>query len=269
MTMQAADRDIATPNYTGPERRRAGVFGLRFCDIDANEAARHMLTVRRGEAEGAGLFVTPNIQHIALARQDAELQRAMQAAQIVTADGFPVYRYARWRGIALPGRVTGREVIERMFADPAALAGHRCFIVVDSDDTATALTRWMADTAPQAACATRVPPFGFERDVAYCTAMADEMRRFGATLVFLCIGAPKSEIFAHRYRALLPPCWLLCVGQSFRLLLGTTTPPPAILVGLNLEWLWRIVLEPRRMLRRYGPSALGFVLAAVNDLRRR
>jgi N-acetylglucosaminyldiphosphoundecaprenol N-acetyl-beta-D-mannosaminyltransferase len=61
----------------------------------------------------------------------------------------------------------------------------------------------------------------------------------------------------------------LCVGQSFRLLLGTTTPPPAILVGLNLEWLWRIVLEPRRMLRRYGPSALGFVLAAVNDLRRR
>jgi N-acetylglucosaminyldiphosphoundecaprenol N-acetyl-beta-D-mannosaminyltransferase len=61
----------------------------------------------------------------------------------------------------------------------------------------------------------------------------------------------------------------LCVGQSFRLMLGTTTPPPALMVRLNLEWLWRIMLEPRRMLRRYGPSAIGFLRAASADLKRR
>lgn len=39
------------------------------------------------------------------------------------------------------------------------------------------------------------------------------------------------------------------------------------MVRLNLEWLWRIVLEPRRMLQRYGPSTIGFLRAAVADLR--
>jgi N-acetylglucosaminyldiphosphoundecaprenol N-acetyl-beta-D-mannosaminyltransferase len=83
----------------------------------------------------------------------------------------------------------------------------------------------------------------------------------------MCVGAPKSEVFVHRYSGVLCPCWALCVGQSFRLLIGTTTPPPAIFVKLNLEWLWRLTLEPGRMLRRYVPSAIGFLRAVWDDLR--
>jgi N-acetylglucosaminyldiphosphoundecaprenol N-acetyl-beta-D-mannosaminyltransferase len=80
------------------------------------------------------------------------------------------------------------------------------------------------------------------------------------------VGAPKSEVFVHRYSGILCPCWALCVGQSFRLLIGTTTPPPAIFVALNLEWLWRLTLEPGRMLRRYVPSAIGFIRSALEDI---
>ncbi len=63
------------------------------------------------------------------------------------------------------------------------------------------------------------------KDAAYCRSLADAISTFDATLIFLCIGAPKSELFAYRYRALLPPAWALCVGQSFRLLLGMNAPP--------------------------------------------
>jgi len=84
----------------------------------------------------------------------------------------------------------------------------------------------------------------------------------------MCIGAPKSEVFVARHSGILGPFWALCVGQSFRLLIGNTTPPPQMAVRLNLEWLWRIVLEPRRMLMRYVPSALGFMLSALGDLLR-
>jgi N-acetylglucosaminyldiphosphoundecaprenol N-acetyl-beta-D-mannosaminyltransferase len=88
-------------------------------------------------------------------------------------------------------------------------------------------------------------------------------------LLFLCVGAPRSEVFVHRHRAILPPCWALCVGQSFKLVLGMTVPPPALMVRLNLEWLWRIVLEPKRMLKRYGPSSLGFLASVLADLRKK
>ncbi len=254
--------------YRGVERRlRAPVLGMRFRDLDENGAANYMLQTPRSTDEGLGVFVTPNIQHIALARKDDEFHRALASAQIIVADGFPVYRFAKLRGLSLPGRVAGRAVIERMFADPAALAGHRGFFVVDSRATAEGIERWLKDFAPAFAVETLVPPFGFEKDAAYCRSLADAISTFGATLIFLCVGAPKSELFAYRYRALLPPAWALCVGQSFRLLLGMNAPPPDLMVRLNLEWLWRIVLEPRRMLQRYGPSTIGFLRAAVADLR--
>ena len=252
----------------GVERRlRKPVLALRLRDFDVAQCVDHMLDVPRSADDGVGLFVTPNIQHIALARDNPEFATAMAKAQIIVADGFPVYRFARARGLDLPGRITGREVIEHMFAAPARLAGHRGFFVVDCDETATLITDWVAANAPGFACETLVPPFGFDRDAAHCAAIADHIGRFDTTLLFLCIGAPKSELFVHRHRPLLPPCWALCVGQSFRLILGTTAPPPALMVRLNLEWLWRIVLEPRRMLRRYGPSATGFVSAMIADLR--
>lgn len=241
------------------------VFGLAFDTCTIDEAAQRMLTQRRTAADGVGLFATPNIQHIALARHDERLAEAMAGAQMVVADGFPVYRFVRARGVALPGRVTGREVVERMVANPAALAGHRIYCVVDGEETAGLIRDWAA-TVPDLACTTRVPPFGFSDDAAYADGLADDIRGFGTTLLFMCIGAPTSEVFVHRHRAQLPPCWALCVGQSFRLILGATAAPPALMVRLNLEWLWRIALEPKRMLRRYGPSAAGFIVAAAKEI---
>ena len=253
--------------YQGPERRlRKPVLGIRFRDFDTQQAAEYMLMTRRLPKDGVGLFVTPNIQHIALARKDAEFDAAMKSAQILVADGFPVYRFARLRGLFLPGRVTGREVVEQMFADPAELVGHRGYFVVDSEETARGIEAWAAKNFPGFDLRTHVPPFGFDRDVDQCLALVDAINDFGTTLLFMCVGAPKSEVFVHRHGAILGPCWALCVGQSFRLLIGKTTPPPALVVRLNLEWLWRIGLEPRRMLRRYVPSAIGFLLSALGDL---
>ena len=263
----SADTNQDVSGGGAAHRASTPVFGLRFSDLDEPGAARHMLAVRRTAAEGPGLFVTPNIQHIALARRDDAFRAAMAGAEIIVADGFPVYRFARARGVDLPGRVAGRAVIEEMFADPVRLSGHRGYFVVDSEATASGIRAWAARRAPDFVVETHVPPFGFEADAGYGRSLADAISAFDTTLLFLCIGAPKSEVFAHRYRAYLPPCWILCVGQSFRLLLGTTRPPPAVMVRLNLEWLWRIALEPRRMLARYGPSGVGFLRAALSDLR--
>lgn len=254
--------------YQGPDRRlRKPVLGMRLRDFDTRQAAEHMLSVRRGAEEGVGLFVTPNIQHIALARNNPEFAVAMKSAPILVADGFPVYRFASARGLYLPGRVTGREVIQHMFSQPEKLVGHHGYFVVDSEETASKITAWAAEHFPGFAMRMHVPPFGFQDEVEKCLDLVKDINDFGTSLLFMCVGAPKSEVFVHRYSGILCPCWALCVGQSFRLLIGTTTSPPAIFVRLNLEWLWRLTLEPGRMLRRYVPSAIGFIRSALEDLR--
>ncbi|WP_161989099.1 WecB/TagA/CpsF family glycosyltransferase [Sphingomonas glacialis] len=254
----------APPDSESNARR---FLGMQLSSFDVDACARHILTAP--SRDGATLFVTPNIQHIAIARKDPEFASLLAAAELVVCDGFPVYRYARWRGHDVPARVTGREVIERMMAYPDLLARHRLFFVIDGAQTQAAIECWIADALPGVAAEFVIPPFGFEEDASYCAGLAAQIARFETSLLFLCVGAPRSELFAHRHRALLPPCHALCVGQAFQIALGLTTRPPGLIVSLNLEWAWRIVLAPKRMLRRYGPSAVGFLAAILDDLRGR
>jgi N-acetylglucosaminyldiphosphoundecaprenol N-acetyl-beta-D-mannosaminyltransferase len=109
--------------YTGPDRRkRMPVLGMRLRDFDVAQAADYMLSTQRTQQEGVGLFVTPNIQHIALARDDVEFATAMKSAQIIVADGFPVYRFAKARG-PVSARADHRARGDRGHVQPPGAAG--------------------------------------------------------------------------------------------------------------------------------------------------
>ena len=100
---------IGPVSHAQPEK---GIFGLRISEMDVADAARAIASSAGAKTGYPRMFVTPNIQHIAEMRTNKELRSALQAADIVTCDGFPVAKYARMRGCAIPGRVTGREVTE-------------------------------------------------------------------------------------------------------------------------------------------------------------
>lgn len=244
------------------------IFGLTVCPLTAVAVAARLLDAPRSPAAGVGLVVTPNIQHIALLRRDPALRAACAEAEIILCDGFPVYYYARLRGCAVPGRVTGREVVAELFAVPQRLAGQRLFCVVDGEQTAAALAEWAGRHGLADSVAAAIPPFGFERDAGYGRALAEAIRAHRTTLLLMAVGAPRSEVFVATHRALLPPCWALCIGQSIKIALGLVPLPPRWVQRLNLEWLWRVGLEPGRMGRRYLGSVLGFAAAILADLRR-
>lgn len=238
------------------------IFGFSVSPLTATEIARHILASPR--STDVGLVVTPNIQHVAVLRTDEGFRAAYASAEIVTCDGFPVHYYARLRGCPSPGRVTGCDIVADLMADRRALTGQRLFFVVDHPDTARAIAAWAAEGGLVAA--TQVPPFGFEKDEAACRALAEMIARHGTTLLFMGLGAPKSEMFVDRHRSALPPCWALCVGQAVKMALGLTPPPPSSVKRLNLEWLWRILLEPKRLGIRYARSTIGFLAAVAADL---
>jgi N-acetylglucosaminyldiphosphoundecaprenol N-acetyl-beta-D-mannosaminyltransferase len=243
-----------------PPRR---IFGLRISDLGAADVARRVLTHRDGRCH---LVVTPNIQHIDLLRHDAAFREAYGSADIVTCDGFPVAYYARLAGAGRAGRVTGCDIAALVLGQADKLKGERLFFVVDRKDTQDALQGWAARTGLGERVATLIPPFGFEADDAFCRQMAQSVRDHGSSILFMGVGAPRSDVFAHRYRDQLPPCWCLCVGQAVKMFLGLTPRPPGIVQALNLEWLWRIGLEPRRLASRYLVSTAGFLLAVIQDL---
>jgi N-acetylglucosaminyldiphosphoundecaprenol N-acetyl-beta-D-mannosaminyltransferase len=258
LVLRPADPRLAPP-----------IFGIVPSALDAAAVADLVLHRRRTPLEGVGSIVTPNIQHIALMRHDPEFAEAVRSADLRLCDGFPVFRYAAVRGHRLPGRAAGREIVARIMADLQALAEHRLLALVDQVPVAEALTAWAERHGLGDRVRAVVAPPAFLADEAAQAALIAEMRDFGTSIALLCLGAPTCELFVHRHRDTLPPCWALSIGQSVKIALGLVPTPPAALVRLNLEWAWRIGLEPRRMIRRYVPAAAGFLAAVANDLRGR
>lgn len=249
-------------------RPRPAPFGLAFSSLGVSQAVEKILSTPPATGNGVRALVTANIQHVALMRRDAEFREAMLAAAMTTCDGFPVYRYALMRGCRVPARVTGREITAGIMQDPALAARHRLYFVVDGPETAAAIEHWAQRRGLAGQTMIAIPSADFGSDTAYSRDLAQAIARARPTMLFLCVGAPRSELFIHRHRDVLPNCWALCVGQSVKLALGLVPQPPRLAEALNLEWLWRIFLEPRRLIGRYVAGAFGFAVAIAEDLAR-
>jgi N-acetylglucosaminyldiphosphoundecaprenol N-acetyl-beta-D-mannosaminyltransferase len=244
------------------------IFGLDISPLTAAEIARKV--VEEAPPGGAmGLIVTPNIQNIALIYENEASRAAYSRAAIITCDGFPVHYYAKLRGAPSPERVTGCDMVEFIMHRDSFPAHHRFFFVVATEDLAQAVRKWAIERGLDGRVATAVPDFGFERDAQKSAALVQAIRAHGTTVLFLGLGSPKSEVFADKYRAELPPCWTLCIGQAVKMALGLTPAPPGLVKALNLEWAWRMIWEPRRLAPRYISSSVLFVAAVAKDLRAR
>ena len=243
------------------------IFGLEISPFTAAEVARTVVE-ELPPGPTLGLIVTPNIQNIALIHENAASRAAYDRAAITVCDGFPVHYYALLRGCPSAGRVTGTDITHLIMSRTAFPERHRFFFVVATESLAGAVRDWAVQRGLGDRVAAAVPDFGFERDAGKSEALATAIREHGTTVLFLGLGSPKSEVFADLYRAELPPCWVLCIGQAVKMALGLTPTPPSIVKTLNLEWAWRMMLEPRRLIWRYVSSSVLFVIAVAKDLSR-
>jgi exopolysaccharide biosynthesis WecB/TagA/CpsF family protein len=100
--------------------------------------------------------------------------------------------------------------------------------------------------------------------------IAAEICRSGAAITFVGLGCPRQEVWVYEYReALQMP--LLAVGAAFDFHAGLLSQAPARVQRWGLEWLYRLMREPRRLWRRYvylNPLYLSLLLLQATGLRR-
>jgi N-acetylglucosaminyldiphosphoundecaprenol N-acetyl-beta-D-mannosaminyltransferase len=244
------------------------IFGFLPSRLSAAEIARQAAARRRTIEDGVCLVITPNIDHVARLRHDGDFAAAYAQADIVTCDGWPVALYARLRG--LPAlRVTGYDIAAELLRNSPLAAWQRLFFVADSEPTADGLRHWAARRGVADHIGICVPPHGFLDNPAFCRSLLAQINAHRTTLLLMGVGAPRSEIFVARHRSMMVPCWAFCVGQALMVEAGTIRRAPPALQHVGLEWGWRLVHEPRRLVRRYIGASRGFLLAIYEDLHRR
>ena len=210
------------------------------------------------------LVVTPNLDHVRRL-QNSEFAAAYASAYLVCPDGLPVLLYAQLRGLMLSARVTGCDVFARLIRHDG-LWRHRLFLVVESRCTALVASQWAGRIGLAENVVIAVAPSDLDADELAQSVLVQRIARAAPSILVMTLGAPVSEVFVHRHRDSLPPCWALCLGQALRVELSLARRAPALWQALGLEWLWRLGHEPRRLLKRYVQSLAWFPVAIWRDV---
>ena len=96
--------------------------------------------------------------------------------------------------------------------------------------------------------------------------IAHEINESGADMVFVAIPSPKKEIFNEKYRSTMHNVRLIMgVGGTFDVISGKVKRAPRWMQDNGLEWLYRLILEPRRMWKRYLFGNLKFIRLVMMD----
>jgi exopolysaccharide biosynthesis WecB/TagA/CpsF family protein len=224
--------------------------------VNVPDRARLMAEIGRRLAAGEGFaLATINLDHLVKLRRDPAFAAAYAAQDLVVADGNPIVwlsRLAR-RPVAL---VPGADLVVPL-AQAAAAAGVPVALVGSTAPALEAAAAALAARVPGLKVAARIAPaMGFDPDGAEAEAVLRALGASGARLAFLALGAPKQERLAARGRAALPQVGFASIGAGLDFLAGTQARAPAWVRAIAMEWLWRMLSDPRRLARRYADCAL-------------
>lgn len=235
------------------------VMGVGFDNLTKNEfidRARQMLATRE-----KGYVVTPNAEIVYEAVQDASFRDLLNGAALVLPDGAGVVLGAKILGTPLKEKVAGIEFGEeicRLLAEN----GGKLYLLGSKPGIADQAGQKLKEKYPGLTiCGTAD---GYFKDEAAVVAKINEA---APDVVFVCLGAPKQEKFIRNHFDEMNATLYLGLGGSLDGYAGVAQRAPRWMINLSLEWLYRLLKEPKRLGRMMRLPK--FVLACGGEKLRR
>ncbi|HEX5147211.1 MAG TPA: WecB/TagA/CpsF family glycosyltransferase [Conexibacter sp.] len=258
--MSTASFEALTPSAAQalPPVEQADVLGTRVAVLDYEGV---LDWVDAAVAAGAREYVCVAAVHTVMeAHDDGALRAAVDGAAFTVPDGQPVAWALRKLGHEIDDRVYGPELMARACAR-AARSGQRHYLYGGRDDDALArLTAKLRDRFPGVTIAGGFSPPYRELSGAELDQVAARINAARPDVVWVGIGVPKQEKWMAAMRDRLDAPVLIGVGAAFDFHAGLVPQAPAWMQKRGLEWLFRLVQEPRRLWRRYARHNPRFVV---------
>ena len=239
--------------------------------ITVNTATRVSLMAEvraRFRAKAGFALATLNLDHMVKLRSDAAFRTAYAAQDIVVADGNPIVWLSRLAGHPVdlvPGSDLLRPLLELAAAEGVKVA----FYGSSPEVLNTAKTRLMAEVPGLHVVWTGSPSMGFDPEGTDAMAALADMQAAGVGLCILSLSAPRQERFAILGRSLAPGIGFCSFGAGLDFIAGGQVRAPAWVRAIAMEWAWRALSAPRRLIPRYAACAAILPGLTVDALRKR
>jgi N-acetylglucosaminyldiphosphoundecaprenol N-acetyl-beta-D-mannosaminyltransferase len=216
-------------------------------------------------AKPARYIVHLTVHSVMTAFFDPKVRAALNGATLGAPDGMPLVWALRSFGVKGQPRVYGPDLMLSLCEQSARL-GHRIYLYGGRDETLQLLCSKLRERFPDLVIAGAFsPPFRpltGEED----QECIERILISGADLVFVGIGAPKQERWMFDHATRLPGLVLSGVGAAFDFHVGRVKQAPPWLQNAGLEWFFRLLMEPRRLWKRYLLNPLFLVLWGLEKL---
>lgn len=235
-----------------------------ICDFPISTGSLHdnyrsiMNSVKRGE----GMWVvTLNLQMIYRARSQRGYRELLNKADLFIADGVPLIWASKVKAGApeIAGRSNGTDLVKKLLTSDAGfrlgvIGGHQPERVVQKLNAGLLDDAYFYDGAVDM------------DDTDTVSKLIGDLKRANTNLLLLGLGVPKQDELAWKIRQHAKEITVIGVGGAFDLLSGEKVRAPAWMQKNGLEWLHRLVSEPRRLAKRYLINYPQALFALVKDL---
>ncbi len=231
-----------------PEPRRVRVGTLQLDVITRSDAIDAIVRLVR-EGRGGTVF-TPNVDHIVQAEHNEVFREAYDRTSLSLVDGTPVLWAARLLGTPLPEKLSGSDMFDPLI-ERAEREQMRVVLLGGGPGVAELAATRLRERLPRLQIVdTLAPRIGLSATDEE-KACVERLVQAKADLIFVCLGAPKQELFSDRNRQALAPAVLVCFGAAVDFAAGTIPRAPGWVSRAGLEWAFRLGREPRRLASRY------------------
>ncbi|MBI4566104.1 MAG: WecB/TagA/CpsF family glycosyltransferase [Planctomycetes bacterium] len=236
-----------------PDLPKIDLFGIRITRATGEEivqASRDAVrTGRRAET-----LLAVNAHTYVEARRNTLMGRVLNEAFIAWPDGVAVAWAARLSGRPTGPRIHGHDLMLRFLREPFS---HYFY---GSTPEVLADMRRRLDGVRIAGM--QSPPL--TKRAERCDVSA--INNSGADILWVALGAPKQELWAHLNRDRIRVPLIVCIGAAFELLAGRFSRAPRLLQRAGLEWAWRLSQDPARLWRRYVSTNGAFAAHVLGGL---
>ena len=208
-----------------------------------------------------GYICTVNVAILMMMSTDSQLQRFVEKASLVVADGQPIVWASRLLSQALPERVTGIDLIDSL-AVRAEKEQFRIYLLGATQEVITTAAANLKSRYP------KLDICGFDDgyfSAAETSKRVQAIRQSGAQILIVGMGVPRQEVFLEENWSDLGVNLAIGVGGSFDVIAGKKKRAPLWMQTAGLEWLYRLIQEPQRLWKRYLVTNLQFIYRLLSS----
>ena len=214
--------------------------------------------------QGKLMINTINAHCYNLAKTDQVYQQALLKSDVLLPDGVSIVFALKWLTGQSIKKIAGADLffweMERL-----QVTGGKCFFLGSSESTLASIEERAAREYPNVEVQSYSPPFKPDFTAEDNAQMLERINAFQPDALFVGMTAPKQEKWSYQHFNQLQVGHICSIGAVFDFYAGNISRAPQWILKMGLEWLYRLVKEPRRMWRRYLIGNSKYIWYVINE----